>query len=316
MAMKRDGLLSNFTAIPPEKRGLPAVDGWSSRARPLQFKAVSGADAMADFSAGRADLVLGGTFADLPRLKRTALGKTKAQMDPVIGLFGLVVARNDGLLGVAQNREAIAMAIDREALAAQMAVPGWQPTTSIVTPGTEADTGLVGERWTNMDLAARRTQAASRIASWRKTTGKPAQLSLALPAGPGADQLAMRLTSDLAAIGITLQRVDEDAPADLRLLDAVARFAHPAWFLNQLSCLARRGPCSRPADELAARAALADATDAGPLYAQAERTLAQSNVFIPLGAPIRWSLVGAEVGGFAVNRWGSHPLSGMAIRAK
>ena len=316
LVLKREGTTANLTAIPPEKRGLPAVDNWAKIAHPLRLKAVSSTSAVADFAAGRTDVVLGGTFTDLPLITRSLIGKSTARLDPVIGLFGLLVDRNDGLLGVIQNREAIAMAIDRDSLVSVLGAPGWQPTTRMIAPGTDGDTGLVGERWADMDLVGRRTIASDRIATWVKLNRKPAQLRIALPNGPGADQLANRLVADLAAIGINLQRVGENAPADLRLLDATARFARPAWFLDQLSCAAGRSPCSRSADALAARASAANAIEAPLLYAQAERALAQSNIYIPLGAPIRWSLIGPDAVGFSVNRWASHPLLHMAVRSK
>ncbi len=36
------------------------------------------------------------------------------------------------------------------------------------------------------------------------------------------------------------------------------------------------------------------------------------NVFVPLGAPIRWSLARAGVEGFQENRWNMHPLFAFA----
>ena len=44
------------------------------------------------------------------------------------------------------------------------------------------------------------------------------------------------------------------------------------------------------------------------LYAEAEAELAASNVYIPIGAPIRWSLVRADIEAFAENPWNIHPL--------
>jgi hypothetical protein len=52
------------------------------------------------------------------------------------------------------------------------------------------------------------------------------------------------------------------------------------------------------------------------LLGDAEATLTKANVFIPFGAPIRWSLVRGDATGFAVNRWNIHPLMPMALRPK
>lgn len=313
MAMKRDGALALFTAIPPEKRGLPADDSWSRMSRPVQVRGVSAAQAVADFAAGKADVVLGGGFADLPRLNRSVLGKTTARHDPVVGLFGLATSSTDGVLATSQTREAIAMAIDRDGLGKQLAVPGWQSATRILSP--EAG-GEGGERWGDLDMTARRRLAAMRISTWRAQSGKPAELRIALPQGPGADRLAGQLVSDLAAIGIRAVRVEENAAADLRLVDAVARFWQAAWFFDQLSCHVRPKACSPAADALAARASAAAAAEAPTLYAQGEKLLLQANFYIPLGQPVRWSLVGPDVAGFSVNRSASHPLLHMAVRSK
>lgn len=50
------------------------------------------------------------------------------------------------------------------------------------------------------------------------------------------------------------------------------------------------------------------------LYAEAEAELAASNVYIPIGAPIRWSLVRGDIEGFQENRWNIHPLLPLALR--
>lgn len=316
MAMKAQGHQALLTPVAPEKRGLPAVDGWDQMAHPLLLGVMNSAAAVAAFNAGKVDAVLGGTFADVPHLSR-ALGKPVLRFDPVVGLLGLAVEHEEGLLSTAANREAISMAIDRAGWAARIGVAGWQATTRLVAPGSEADSGLVPERWSEDDLPGRRAQAAQRIAVWTKGSGQPAMLRVALPAGPGADALALLLTQDFAAIGIGMQRVDLRAPADLRLIDEVAGEPRPEWFLGRFGCALRPHACDPHADELLA-AALAepDANMAKPLFAQAERALEAENVFLPLGAPVRWSLIAGDLSGFVPNRWAIHPLLPMALRSR
>ncbi len=48
----------------------------------------------------------------------------------------------------------------------------------------------------------------------------------------------------------------------------------------------------------------------------AKNALTAANVFIPFGAPIRWSLVRIDAIGFASNGWGWHPLMPMALRPR
>jgi peptide/nickel transport system substrate-binding protein/oligopeptide transport system substrate-binding protein len=316
MAMKAEGHLALLTPVSPEKRGLPAVDGWDDMARPLRLEVMNGAAAVAAFNAGKLDAVLGGTFANVPHPPRV-LGKPVLRFDPVVGLLGLAVEHEEGLLASAGNREALSMAIDRAAWAARIGVPGWQSTTRLIAPGSEADSGLVPERWGDDDLPARRAQAAQRIAAWMKVSGQPALLRLALPTGPGADALAGLLAEDFAAIGIRVQRVDLRAPADLRLIDEVAGEPRPEWFLGRFGCALRPHACSPRADGLLAAALAApDANMAKPLFAQAERELAGENVFLALGAPVRWSLVAGDLSGFVPNRWAIHPLLPMALRSR
>ncbi|NBC37666.1 ABC transporter substrate-binding protein [Novosphingobium sp. FSY-8] len=317
MTAKAEGEAMRLTAVAPERRGLPSVEGWSDLVRPLILRSLPAERALADYAAGRAAVLLGGTFADLPRLRRGVIGanlpgRATPRIDPVVGLFGLAVENEQGLLAIRQNREALAMAIDREALAQRLGMPGWVVTSRIVTPGLDGDPGAVGERWADYDLAGRRTMAAQRIATWAKVSGKPAVLRIALPQGPGADLLAERLAVDLAAIGVTLQRVAINATADLRLVDRVARYRSPVWYMNQLHCRVRR-PCSAEADALLAKALEADPATGPSIMAQAERAAAEANLYIPLGQPIRWSLAPNATPGYAINGWALHPLAPMAV---
>jgi ABC-type oligopeptide transport system substrate-binding subunit len=79
--------------------------------------------AVAAFNAGQVDAVLGGTFTNLPHSVRSTLGKQVLRFDPVVGLFGLAVDNEDGLLANPANREAISMALDRATFASQIGVP-------------------------------------------------------------------------------------------------------------------------------------------------------------------------------------------------
>ena len=205
---------------------------------------------------------------------------------------------------------------DRVALIAPFGLGGWSPATRIVAAGVEGDPGLVGERWTALSPIERKAQARARVERWRAGGGEP-RLRVALPPGPGSDLLLARLRSDLAEIGVRLERAPSDASADLRLIDLVARYPRAEWFLNQLSCQARRAPCSPGADErMAAARSSHDPAERRALLAEAEDELTRANVFIPFGQPIRWSLVRGHVTGFATNPWNIHPLMPMAVRPR
>lgn len=317
MGLSRDGTVAVLRAIPPEKRGLPAESGWEAAS--LRLAALPAADAVARFNAGDADVLLGGQIQDFPLARSVGLIRGSIQPDPVAGLFGLAVQHDDGLLAAPENREAIAMAIDRAALIAPFGLSGWQATTRMVAPGTADDDGTVGERWAGLPMAERRAEAARRIARWRESTHREAsvQVRIALPSGPGADVLFERLADDLRQIGLEARRTGAGADADLRLVDVVARYPRRSWYLNQLSCLAQRGLCSADADaEAGAARAAGDPAAASALWADAEATLTKANVFIPFGVPMRWSLVRGSASGFAANRWAIHPLMALATAPK
>lgn len=306
MGARPMGKLSWLKLLPPDKRGLPLPDDWAQNVRPVTVVDKPARRAIADLAGGRADVVLGGSFADLALVKGGALSKIQPRVDPVNGLFGLMVERGEGLLEKPALREALAMAIDRSALAGDLGLSGWTPTTRVLV-GAEG-----GERWADYDLDNRRLLASRRIAAWAQAHHATPSLRIALPEGPGADRLAMRLTQDFAAIGVTLVRVGGSAPADLRLFDEVARYGGPVWVFNRLNCAVRQ-PCSPEGDALAAKALEAPTPEeALALTSEAEREYAKANVYIPLGQPVRYALATGTIAGFSVNRWAYHPLFALA----
>jgi peptide/nickel transport system substrate-binding protein/oligopeptide transport system substrate-binding protein len=321
MRLRRDHAVALLTAIPPEKRGLSAIEGWSRQVRPVRLIALPAEQAVERFNGGEADILLGGRIEDFPLARSVGLIRGTIQMDPVMGLFGLAVTsdagKSDGFLAAPENREAVAMAIDRDALIEPFGLGGWTATTRLVASGVADDPGTIGERWAGLSMVERRAQATARVNRWRQAHPGPIRMRIALPRGEGADRVFARLQEDLRAIGIDAARVGPDDGAELRLVDAVARYPRVGWFLNQLSCAARRGLCSEEADGIAkeAQRATDPATRAG-LLADAEAALTKANVFIPFGAPIRWSLKRGDASGFAPNRWNIHPVMPMALRPK
>ncbi|RXZ64903.1 ABC transporter substrate-binding protein [Pelagerythrobacter rhizovicinus] len=301
---------------PPEMRGRPEDPEWDQRIRQIRLRALPAEQAVAVFESGGADLVLNGTLADLPLADVGALSRGTVRLDAALGLFGLRVHSQEGLLADAAQREALAMAIDRATLLQPFNIGGWIPTTRIVAPDLPDDIGTIDERWSDLSLEERRSQAAQRIAAWRADgEDRTARVSIALPSGPGSDLLFNELARDFAAIGVDLERVDDPQDADLTLVDRVARYGSARWFLNQFNCSLDNGLCTPEADARIAEARTEiDPMVRAALYAEAEAELAASNVYIPIGAPIRWSLVRGGTDGFQENRWNVHPLLPLALR--
>lgn len=315
-ATSQNGWLA-LKALPPEDRGMVPEEGWADRARTVELHGYSPENAIARFDEGQMEIVLGGRIEDFPRIDIGGVSRGAIRFDQPLGLFGLAVTRAEGFLAEPENREAIAMALDREALVGAFGLGGWTATTRIVSPGVADDTGTIDERWPGQDVAQRRATAAARVSDWAARNPQAEPLRIALPAGPGGDVLFRQIAANLDAIGLKTTKVALNAPADLRFTDQVARYPRIAWFLNQLSCVARQAICSPTADALAARARTeADPAVRAELLSTAEAELTKTNGFIPFGTPIRWSLVSGSVTGFAVNRWAVHPLMPLAMIPK
>ncbi len=307
-----------LTPVPPEQRGLVAEPDWDERARQLHVTALPANIAVKRFAHDEVDIVLGGRIENLPFADAGPLSRGTVRLDGVLGLLGLEVVAARGFLEDPVRREAIAMAIDRDELIAPFNIGGWIATTRIVPPGLAGDLGTIGERWSRLSMEDRRREASRRVSIWRKASGTgEISLKIDLPEGPGADLVFARLRADLAAIGIVAKRKLVGQRADLAWVDRVARYPDARWFLNQFHCSLHLGPCSPAADARVVEALGAPDEAAGTaLLAEAEAELTASNVYIPIGAPLRWAMVRSEVTGFAPNRLGFHPLFPLAIRPK
>jgi ABC-type transport system substrate-binding protein len=317
MVVERAGNQAALSFRPPEMRGLPQEEGWQTHVRKVAVEALPAKPALAAFDQGTVDVVLGGTIGSWPLADPGPLSRGNLRLDNVTGLFGLQVVRADGFLASAGNREALALAIDRPALMESFNIGGWMPSTRIV-PASVAGPNAP-ERWSGASIEQRRAGAASRVAAWRSRSGKgkPVSLTIALADEPGLAMLYNEMAAQLAQVGVTLIRVPADKSADLALVDRIARYGEPRWFLNQFNCSLRRGLCASAADaEVQAGIATADPRQRADHFARAEALLTEANVFIPIGAPLRWSMVRSNVNGYAANAWAWHPLPDMAIIPK
>ncbi len=274
---------------------------------PLLLRGESAALAAARFDEGQADLVLGGTLGDLPLARAVGAPTAQLRLDPVNGLFGLAFTAPEGAFARMETRQALAMAIDRQALAAALGVPGLQARQSLLPPGIEGLGQVSAPLWIRDPLPVRQARAAALLRDSMEGEDR-LNVRVALPEGPGYRLLFARLRRDWAAVGVETVRVPAEADADLRLIDEVAPASMASWYLRHFSCAASR-ICDPAADE--AMAAARTATDAAArrgLLADADRILAGLGPFIPLTAPVRWSLVAPRLTGFRPNSFGRHPI--------
>ncbi|HEU0044432.1 ABC transporter substrate-binding protein [Sphingomonas sp.] len=281
----------------PDQPGANAADA-------VRLRGDRAAVALARFAVGEVDLVAGGTFADWPLVVALQPRAAMIQVDPAAGLFGLLFVRREGFLADAANRLAIAQAIDE--VAAVFAVsPDWTADPRLLPDRLDSAAATLPAPWAGRTMVERQAFARARVAAFRK----PVTLRIGLPEGAGATRLWGQIARSLLLVGVTPERVAATAPADLRLLDAVAPYDSARWYLAT-ACQ----PCGEPA-----QAALEAAREAPTLaeraqrIAEADAALAADISYIPLARPLRWSLVSPRLRAWRPNARAWHPLNRLRI---
>ena len=167
--------------------------------------------------------------------------------------------------------------------------------------------------WVLEPLPARQARAAAVLRTAARE-GRRLKVYVALPDGLGLRLLFARLRRDWAAVGVEAVRVPAGAAADLRLIDEVAPAGLASWYLRHFSCESSR-ICDPAADQAMAAARIApDAATRRRALADADRILAGLGPFIPLTAPVRWSLVAPRLTGFRPNAFGRHAVGELIRR--
>jgi ABC-type transport system substrate-binding protein len=235
--------------------GTDADDEAAPELPDIVLRGDAAAHAVAAFAHARADLVVGGTGGDLLYARVAGVADAQLVFDPVAGLFGLAFTAPDAErpLADAAVRRALSMAIDRDGLVASLGVPGQQPRLRIV-PAAAGELPVPAlPDWAAAPLPMRR-ELAQRVI---ERLEEPLRLRVAMPDAPGDRIVFAHLRRDWRLIGVEAERVPFDAPADLRLVDAVAPAALASWYLRHFTCDTRR-VCDPVADQAmeAARIAL------------------------------------------------------------
>ena len=265
------------------------------------------------FADGTTHLVLGGTFVDLPFAQAVRLRRNSLRFDPASGLFGLVPASRPGPFDEPDVRRLLSQAIDREELVRAMNVPGLVARATVLEPGLDGVPTPVQPAWFSVPLADRRGELAREATRLFGTDEKPI-IRIWAPQGPGAERLIRRLGIDWGMLGFKVERSVSERTADLKLVDLIAPSSSAAWFLRQFRC--EVAPvCDEETDQLlkAAREAPVPAQRYA-LLAQAAGRIDDAQLFLPLAAPVRWSLVSNRILGFAGNRYARHTLTDLEQR--
>lgn len=277
----------------------------------LLLRGTSAASAVAAFAGASADLVLGGTFADLPLAQHARVQRGALRFDPASGLFGLVPARSGGQLDKPEVRQLLSEAIDRDSFVSALAVPGLTSRATLLEPGLDGIDAPVPPAWAATPHADR--LSALQAQANRLFKGEKPQILVGLPEGPGADLLLQELQRDWGSLGFSVKRPAVGERADFDLVDHVAPSTSPAWFIRRFRCTSVP-VCDPHADQLM------DGARQTPVPAQRFALLAQAaarieagQLFIPIAAPVRWSLVSRRIQSFAGNRYALHTLTDLEV---
>lgn len=265
---------------------------------------------VAAFASGDLDLVLGGTVGDLPVALRAKVPRGARRFDPVAGLFGLAPTARSDVLQEAEVRRLLSRSIDRQALIDGLHVSGLQPRATLLQAGLEGIGVPVQPEWLNQPADERRPALLAEARRLFGNTERPA-LRIALPEGPGGNYLLARLRYDWGPLGIRVERAPTPASADLIWIDEVAPSSSPAWVLRRFRC-GVAAICVEAAEQpLADARATLDPVLRGQLFLDAALLMDEAQLFIPVAAPIRWSLVSGRAPGFSENPFARHTLVGL-----
>lgn len=277
----------------------------------IELVGVTAPRALARFSNGYADGVIGGRFSTLPYFVASKIGRSRLIVDPVPGLFGLSIVRAEGFLATDAGREALSRAVRRERLVQAFGLTEWQPQVTLRPTLYTRDDGPAPllPAWSDYDEASRQAQARRAVDAWRAAGHEIEPLRIAVPDSPGGRILFAYVAADFAAVGVPSRRVDMAAAADMRLIDDTAPNDDPLWPLRRLSCR-RDTLCNREAQALIDLAtASTDAAQRTARLVEAETVLARYAPFIPLATPLRWSVASQRLTGLRANARAQHPLN-------
>lgn len=265
--------------------------------------------AIARFKDERADLATGGTLADWPVVRMARMRPGIVRFGAGQGLFGLAITGKSTFLSTSTVRHALSMTIDRNALPTTLDIQGWTVANTVLPVQLDSARTPEAPDWARDTLAQRRAAAAERVADWRSGGRTPPVLRVAMPAGPGMRLIFARIASDWRRIGVRAVAVPLRASdADLRLIDAVAPNISANWYLTRLSC-ASGLVCDAKGDNALVNARNAPTLEARAAFmAEADADLTARASYIPLGVPVRWSLVDPSLTGWKENALGVHPL--------
>jgi ABC-type transport system substrate-binding protein len=303
MQAKRLGDAMQLRMKSLDEQGNPVLDTETVTLRRSQASL-----ALARYAEGQTDFVDGGRFEDYVLLDAAGINAGDIHFDSVPGLFGLLLTGEGPFLSDRQNREAMAMAIDRPKLLTAFDIVAWREALTLVPESLPNRLPAPRPVWAAQQITERKAAARATITRWETANGQVRPLRIALPRGYGGRIFFARLRADMASIGLDVERVTADRPHDLRLIDRTADQSSPSWYMDQLSCEVS-AICSLDADRMVSEARMAGSIEArAQSLAQAEAELQEMRNFIPIANPLRWSVARPGLLGHFANGRGWHLL--------
>jgi oligopeptide transport system substrate-binding protein len=236
--------------------------------------------------------------------------------DPAEGLFGLAIIPRSPFLKERTLREALSMAIDRNALANTLAIPRWTMMDRLLPSQLDSGVAPALPSWAGNNSSERISLATRRIAAWESARGAIAPVRIALPDGRGMRIMFARLRSDFRRIGVPAVLVPlADENADLRLIDEVAPNSSANWYLTRTGCDYNLS-CSTAGDfALSEARAAPNLGQRSAAIARADGAYAVQAGYIPIAKPLRWSLVSPVVTRYRDNGFAVHPFAELRVAA-
>jgi len=246
---------------------------------------------------------------------RGAYQRKTAHRTPALGLWYLALNSSAGPLGRPEIRQALSMALDREALGAAIGA-GDLPAFGMVPPGVPGfKTNIYRPRWANTPLAERQAEARRLLTKLGFGAGNPLTLTLRTSKRDSQIKMGETVARMWAAIGVTVDIVSTDIPThQAALLKGDFTVAGARWILDYndaadvLGLLASDHPnnyrsYANPALDAALSAARIEADNNKRLVTlrEIERRAMDDAALIPLTWMTSNSLVAPSVSGFRDN---------------
>lgn len=277
--------------------------------REISVRKSNMATALGNFKQGEINAIFGGRFHHLGDWQKSGIDKQYMQTDNVQGFFGLLVRTQNPLLDEPHKRKAISMAIDRAKLPEKLGLERWSLEHRIIPWGANGYQSHYKIDWMEKPMESRLALARAQLGATMSSLDKSRHIvSIFLTATGQETLLFQALKSEFANIGITLYHSKTAQSADLLLIDETAPFSDPTWYLARLGCRNIGRTCGEYDTMVEAASRATDPELREQWHNQAEEIISEDYRFIPLGQPIRWSVIQPFLRGYVTQNNPWHPL--------